>query len=107
MSDPPSVASALTDLATEAGDQPLALSDIHDRARRLRVRRGAGRAAIVAVCCAGLAAGISLADTGGSQRTQMSAMVPAPVALTQCTMLGSRASRDVPAQDPSVPSAAA
>jgi hypothetical protein len=87
MIDPPTLPSALADLASAAGYQPLSLKGIEQRARRVRVRRGAGRAAIVTVCCAGLATGIAFAGGGGPEVNRISASVPAPIALDRCTTI--------------------
>jgi hypothetical protein len=104
MTDPPSLPSALADLASAAGDRPLALTGIEERARRVRVRRGAGRAAIVTLCCAGLATGVALAGAGGPQVYRISASVPAPMLLDRCTAISAMAPSDVAAKGPAVAS---
>jgi hypothetical protein len=103
MTDPPSLPSALADLASAAGDRPLALTGIEERARRVRLRRGAGRAAIVTVCCAGLATGIALAGAGGSQVYRISASVPAPMLLDRCTAISAMAPTDAASKGAGVP----
>jgi hypothetical protein len=91
MTEAPSVASALADLATEAGTQPLAMAGIEERARRARLRRGIGRAVTVAVCCAGLVAGIAVAGEGGPPHSQVYALTPVPVVLARCVTISAGA----------------